>query len=393
MKAAIIVPPSEFLDDDKVFPPLGAYYIKRYIEENSDHQVTIFPNNKEYESIEQFDVIGFSVTTPQYSKAVDILNALPKYITTVVGGPHVHHYEVEEPWDHIIKGDGCKPFLDILNKREPQEDYDSSNQMPHRDKSLHMYGYWLNGRSATTIMTARGCPNGCAFCEDARTMVRLKSPKVVKQEIQECVDLGFQAIMFFDDLFCLNIKRVRDMCEVIKPFNIKFRCFAHARNFTEEMAKTLADAGCVEIGFGAETLDQDILDIINKQTTPEQIYKLIETAHKYKIRVKAFLMLGLPGETIESAKKMEDFVLNSGVDDFDVTVYYPYKGTHIADHINDYDLEIIDRWSTGYYKGKLGEAECIVETYEMRWLDILVWKERIYSHNKRFKKPSKLKVG
>ena len=41
MKAAIIVPHSEFLDNDKVFPPLGALYIKRYVEDNSDHQVII----------------------------------------------------------------------------------------------------------------------------------------------------------------------------------------------------------------------------------------------------------------------------------------------------------------------------------------------------------------
>jgi radical SAM superfamily enzyme YgiQ (UPF0313 family) len=392
MKAAIIVPPSEFLDSDKVFPPLGAYYIKRYVEENSDHTVTIFPTNDQFRSIEQFAVIGFSVTTPQYSKAVDVLNTLPKYITTVVGGPHVHHYEVKEPWDYIIKGDGCKPFLDILNGKKPQEAFDSNNQMPHRDKSLHMYGYWLNSRAATTIMTARGCPNGCGFCEDARTLVRLKSPRVVKQEIQECIDLGFKAIMFFDDLFCLNIKRVRDMCEIIKPFNIKFRCFAHARNFTDEMAKILADAGCVEIGFGAETLDQDILDTINKKTTTEQIYELIETAHKHNIRVKAFLMIGLPGESVQSMSKTEDFVLTSGVDDFDVSIYYPYKGTYIADHIDEYDLSVCDKYSIGWYKGKKGKSECVIETSGLFSWQIERWRERIYSHNKRFK-PLKLKVG
>ena len=134
------------------------------------------------------------------------------------------------------------------------------------------------------------------------------------------------------------------------------------------------------------------MNTINKQTTPEQIYELIETAHKYNIRVKAFLMLGLPGETIESAKKMEDFVLNSGVDDFDVTVYYPYKGTHIADNIDEYDLYIRNGYSCGYYKGKEGHSECVVGTSELHPAQIEMWKDRIYSHNKRFK-PSKLKVG
>jgi anaerobic magnesium-protoporphyrin IX monomethyl ester cyclase len=385
MKAAIIVPPSDFLDDDRVFPPLGAYYIKRYVEENSKHTVTIFSNDEMF-NIENFEVIGFSATTPQYSKALYMMNILPPWITTVIGGPHVHHYSTEKDlWDYVITGDGCKSFLDILNGRYPEEKLDDKNQLPHRDESFHRYKYYLDGNPTTVIMTARGCPNGCAFCEDARTNVRLKNPEIVKQEIQECVDLGFSGIMFFDDLFCLNLKRVRELCAVIKPFNIKFRCFAHAMNFTDEMAKMLADAGCVEIGYGAECLDQDILDTINKQTTVKQIYKLVNTAHKYGIRVKAFLMLGLPGETKESARKMEEFVMTSGVDDFDVSIYYPYKGTYIADHIDDYDLIIEKGYSSGFYKGKLGYAECVVRTPALSASEIKQLREKIYSHNKRFK--------
>ena len=92
--------------------------------------------------------------------------------------------------------------------------------------------------------------------------------------------------MFFDDLFCINTKRVKKLTEVIKPFNIKFRCFAHARNFTEKMAEMLSDAGCVEIGYGAESMSQGVLDSINKRTTVQQNYDLIKIAHKYGIRVK-----------------------------------------------------------------------------------------------------------
>lgn len=391
MKALIIIPPSEFLDNDKVFPPLGAYYIKRYVEENSEHTVDILHGRPEFlpglmKGI--YEIIGFSATTPQYKEAVRIMKYLPSWIPTVIGGPHVHHYPVgQDPWDYIVKGDGCKSFLDILNNHIPMGEPDDKNQMPCRNKKLLEYKYFLGGELTTTIMTARGCPNSCAFCEDANTKVRLKDPETVRQEIQECVDLGFGGIMFFDDLFCLNMKRVRELCAVIKPFKIKFRCFAHARNFNDEMALLLAEAGCVEIGYGAECLDQEILDKIKKGSTVEQIYELIRIAHKYNIRVKAFLMLGLPGETLESAQRIEDFVLNSGVDEFDVTVYYPYKGTHIADNIDEYDLFVDNSNSCGYYKGKEGYAECIVRTSDLSAQEIKYWRERIYAHNKRFKSP------
>jgi anaerobic magnesium-protoporphyrin IX monomethyl ester cyclase len=383
MKAIIVVPPSTFLDNDKVFPHLGPYYIKRYVEEHSSHNVKIV-----YKAPWDFsgaDIIGFSATTPQYKEALKLAQSVD--VKTILGGPHAHHYEIKDRiWDYIIKGDGCKPFLNILNQKEPGNELDDPDQLPHRDESLHDYKYLLDGQPTTVILTSRGCPNKCAFCEDAGKPVRMKSPLAVKREIQECVNLGFSGIMFFDDLFCLNEARVKNLTDIIKPFNIKFRCFAHARNFSEKMAKMLFDAGCVEIGYGAESLSQKILDTVNKHTTVQQNYDLVKIAQKYGIRVKAFLLLGLPGESKESASAMEKFVVESGIDDFDVSIYYPYKGTQIADNIEKYDLYIKDNETIGYYKGKCGSAECSVETSLLTNQEIGGWHDRIYAHNKRWKK-------
>ena len=388
MEAVIVVPPSDFLDNDKVFPHLGPYYIKRYVEENSNHKVYINFKTPYDSHFDDVDIIGFSSTTPQYSYVREIVKNIFHEKTTVIGGPHVQHYSIEKPdlWDYIITGDGCKPFLNILNGYDPGNALDDPNQLPHRDESLHEYKYFLDSNPTTVIMTSRGCPNKCAFCENACTPIRLKSPSFVKKEIQECVELGFTGIMFFDDLFCINIKRVRELCKVIKPFGIKFRCFAHARNFTTEMASILSDAGCVEIGYGAEHADQEMLDLINKRVSVEQIYGIVNIAHRYNIRVKAFLLLGLPSETHQTAKGVEDFVLTSGIDDFDVTIYYPYRGTQIADNIENYDLFIENGNTIGYYKGKGGTAECSVRTSALSTQEILAWRERIYSHHKRWKK-------
>ncbi len=385
MKSVIIIPPSSFLDDYKVFPQLGPYYIKRYIEEHSDHKVDLldgFPDD-----VSNWDVIGYSVTTPQYPSALShALKIKNQKKTLVVGGPHCKKYPVEGPWNFVVKQDGCKPFLNILNGCLPGDEPDDPDQLPYRDETLHTYHYFLDGWKTTVIMSSRGCPNHCAFCEDAGVKVRLKSPAALDRELCECVNLGFRAIMFFDDLFCINIHRVKSLCEVIRKYNLKFRCFAHARNFSGEMAKVLADAGCVEIGYGAEHASQKILDTVEKRTTTAQNYQLIKIAHEYGIRVKAFLLLGLPGETNETAGELEKFVLTSNVDDFDVAIYYPYRGTKIADNLEKYDLKIVEDNPFGYYKGKCGFAECITRTSGLTREELMTWRDRIYSHNKRWKK-------
>lgn len=389
MKSVIIIPPSSFLDSDRVFPHLGPYYIKRFVEENSTHKVFISYREPYDINFDEIDIVGFSSTTPQYPSVLNILKIVPKNCITVIGGSHAKNYPIEEDkiWDYIIKGDGCHPFLNLLNGNELGNELDDPNQLPHRDRSFFDYKYYLDGNPTTVIITSRGCPNSCAFCEHANTLVRLKKPEYVKKEIQEIVKLGFTGIMFFDDLFCLNTKRVRNLCAIIKPFNIKFRCFAHARNFNEEMACLLADSGCIEIGYGAEHVVQKILDTVNKRTSTKQNYEIINIAHRHGIRVKAFLLLGLPGENNATAKELEKFVLTSGIDDYDVGIYFPYKGTTIADNIDAYDIFLETKNNAlGYYKGKLGFAECLVHTSEITSNELKMWRERIYSHNKRWNK-------
>jgi radical SAM superfamily enzyme YgiQ (UPF0313 family) len=232
-------------------------------------------------------------------------------------------------------------------------------------------------------MTSRGCPNRCAFCEDAGTKVRLKNPATVKQEIGECIDLGFTGIMFFDDLFCINKKRVEQLCEVIAPFDIKFRCFAHARNFTDEMAHMLGASGCVEVAFGAESMHQQVLDIIGKRTTVAQNYKIVQTAHNAGIRVKAFTMLGLPGDCEEAAEALEKFVLQSGIDDFDVSIFYPYRDTYLAKHAKEFGINVDESGTDGYYKMKGGFSERAVSLWNFPADRIKYWQDRILKHKRR----------
>jgi len=379
--AQIIIPPSPFLTNDWVFPPLGSLYIKRFCEERSlgEMRINVVQIGKKGVKLDHSLPTGFSCTTPQYAGAL-----AAKFLFTgkkIVGGPHCAHYDVsKDGWDFVIKGDGCHAFYSILRGLPITNTLDSPDQLPYRDESLHKYKYLLDGNPTTVIMSARGCPNGCYFCEDAGTAVRLKSPMAVKKELKECVRLGFTGIMFFDDLFCINPRRVEKLCEVIEPFKIKFRCFAHARNFSNEMAATLKDAGCVEIGFGAESASQRVLDNINKRTTVQQNYEIVKLAHTHGIRVKAFTMLGLPGDDEESAAALEKYVTTSGVDDFDVSIYMPYQGTYIAEHAAELGYEFTTQDGIcGYYKGKDGSSECAVSLKGFPLDRIKYWQERIIS--------------
>ncbi len=56
---------------------------------------------------------------------------------------------------------------------------------------------------------------------------------------------------------------------------MKFRCLTRANTFEKITARVLSENGCLEVGFGAESGSQKILDIINKKITVEQIKRTI----------------------------------------------------------------------------------------------------------------------
>lgn len=413
----LICPRSSFLDSDKVFPPLGILYLKALLDQHN--YPCSYTDDFDIQNLEKYDNIttyAISCTTPQFPEAVKILKGIKqKYPCkkVVIGGPHATYYTdvcVDAGFDHIIKGvDGEKGFLELLegnNNKIIESQKLSVEEMnnlprPFREKEfLTRYHYTLLDRDnktpimATTIMTSRGCPMGCRFCENARTGVRLYDSKRISEEIEDVLNMGFKAIMFFDDIFALSLNRVKEMTAILQKHDVKYRCFAHSHTFNEEMAKLLVNSGCVEIGFGAESGSDEILKNINKITNVENHKRLLNICHNFGIRTKAFLMLGLPGENFETIAQTEKFIawgMESGkLSDFDLGIYYPYRNTQIH---TDYffgispkdDIYISNTESIGVYKGKNGMAESIVGTKNLTPEDIRNEKDRIFNkYNKNY---------
>jgi anaerobic magnesium-protoporphyrin IX monomethyl ester cyclase len=400
---------SPFLDDSKIYCPLANLYLKSYINKYlPDVSVTI--GDDEYDlndlsHMEPFDAIGISVMTPQRQEAVALARAI-KYRwpakTVIVGGPHVRHYchqlYEESSYDYLVPMDGERALVMILSGRattrivrdiltrdevaaQPRPDRSSPNAI----EVLRKYHYFLGEREATTMMTARGCPEQCTFCEDAMTQVRSSSLENIHDQLNDIVHLGYRGVYIFDDLFTMSIRKIRPICDQFSKFDLVYRCNAQARYFTkwgDEMAKLLAETGCYEIAFGAESGSQKIIDNIRKRCTIEQNYKTVEYAKKHGLIVKAFILIGLPGETWQTLKETESFIRDSGCDDYQIAVYMPFKGTKIREAIDSeepIDISLspagIDGEISGAYGIKGGETAYEVRTSELSTDDLKSFRE------------------
>ena len=173
---------------------------------------------------------------------------------------------------------------------------------------------------------------------------------------------------------------IQALSKSIKKHNIYYRCFGHANRMTEEMCQLLADSGCIETGFGAESGSQKILDITKKRTTVKMNQDYVNLCNRHGIKVKAFLMLGLPGEnqqTVAETRGFLDFLTSKRftsrlgkeiTNDFDMTLFFPYKGTAIRRALDqgsgEFDLYFTKSAddAMGVYKGKDGMSDPVLRT-------------------------------
>jgi len=473
-KVLISTMDSPFLDSDRVFPYLGVLYLLsmakslglkvKYIQKpgNAVRDLQSFDvfytNSVEFRDIYSyncFDVIALSVLTPQGQQAKRLLQkikSLDKNKIVIIGGSHATYYSDEciaAGYDIIVQGEGERIFRYLLEgdieavRRYVRNDTMDSSMvlvdrlpkevmnsfpLPLREKDyIGGYKYELEGRWATTMVNSRGCPMGCKFCEHSKTGGRWYSPDHFEKELISIMDIRLNAIMIFDDLFAISSKALRPYAEILKKYHksrkLVYRCFGHARSVANdpELAAMLSESGCVEVGFGAESGCQKILDTIAKRTTVEMAKDFIEQCISKNIKVKAFFMVGLPGETHDTIRETYEFIKYyrmkyPSMFDFDAAVFFPYKGTLIGDAMRLKDGEAIhngreiitnktfnlrlipglswedvDNGSYGAYKKKGGDSDMLTETYDHSRNKVLLkaeemgeYKEKIMHFSRRY---------
>ncbi|MBF0421379.1 MAG: B12-binding domain-containing radical SAM protein [Magnetococcales bacterium] len=400
------------MDSDRVMPPMGIMALHAYLKGSGiESSIEIDFDFEHVEKYIDYSHLCISCMTPQKDQAYHILHLSRQFlpeICVVIGGPHASHYLEEcrsQPFDHIVVGDGELALEEILTgragtqrvlERPVTEKQMNTFPIPYREKSfLNHYEFYFQGVRASTLLTSKGCPMSCTFCEDARTKVRMYTPEYVGRQIEDIKNAGYQGVMFFDDVMTLSKKRVYDLTQEIVKHDILYRCFGHARTMTNEIADMLQQSGCIETGVGMETGSQRILDTVMKKTTVAQNRQYVLTCNARGIRVKAFFILGLPGETRETIAETEQFLQflmaqkligHHGKvihNDFDMTIFFPYSGTEIRRRMDAGAMDVDLMFTTnpdlkyGFYKGARGSSEIVVRTSGLSAEDLRETQQRL----------------
>ena len=241
MKILLIHPKSNLQKSGHTQIPLGLAYIVSYLKEKSNHKIKVFDEPAEKESLKKIvdrfkpDIIGVSFTALSAGGAYRIVKKFKNKAIFVAGGAYASFSPEEvlgNGFDYIVYGEGEKTFLQLVNRIDKKRKIDSQkgiiyykenkviknspqpliknlNSLPFPARDLFpMKKYEDFG----TIMTARGCPFNCLFCNSRKfwqQKYRSRSISNIYKELEELVRKYKKKYIFFmDDTFTIDKKKV-----------------------------------------------------------------------------------------------------------------------------------------------------------------------------------------
>lgn len=350
LKVLLISPNVEFLPDP-VFP-IGLACIAGTLKKNQipfevldlcftddyeqaiESAITSFGPNIVGLSIRNIDNVSYPAYTSYLAFYRQIIQTIRKHSTAfiVLGGsgftllPDAVMKYLEA--DIGIQGEGEAEFIQLIEDLEnkdtpPPGAYNTSlniinnlDNLPAPDRSCFDSQAYLTYGGMGNIQTKRGCPFQCVYCTypiiEGKNM-RLRNPNSVCHEIETMVADGVDTIFFVDNEFNYPMNHALDICKEIKKrkIDLQWGCYANPSYVTTELVYLMRDAGCTGIEFGCDAACPQMLVNMGKNFTVDDIKTASSICNEVDIPFCHSLLLGGPGETMDTVKATFDTVLQT----------------------------------------------------------------------------------
>ncbi len=402
----LVITPSVFLLDERVFMSLGILRIAAVLEAHGvGVEVLDLSGVQNYEEVSRLHAsassathYGITATTPQMPAAVKIRAAIREArpdATAILGGPHVTLANaaakaerrlgvegrahaalgvLQDAFDVLVAGDGEQAIFEALKPNaptlidadEPRSPLFLTNAsltalpLPARHLvDVDSYRYVIDGRRALSLIAQLGCPFECGFCggraSPSLRRVRTRTVDSIVAELSMLYEqYGVTGFMFYDDELNVNpgmvtlMRAIRGAQERL-GVDWRLRGFVKAELFTDEQAAEMYAAGFRWMLTGFESGAPRILTNINKRASRDDNTRAMEIAARAGLKVKALMSIGHPGESAETVRETHDWLLETAPADFDVTLITTYPGTPYYDQAVPHE-HLPDVWSYTYKK-------------------------------------------
>lgn len=276
-------------------------------------------------------------------------------VFSVFGGPHLTYSPeiINEPGvDGVCIGEGDYALLDMVDnlaKGRPVTNIENwwirqdgrvfknparplirdLDILPFGDRKLFPVSY------LAFVLTARGCPYRCSFCQPRAPFRRRSVDNVIEELRQLKSDTNARFIYFVDMTFNISGPWLNEFSEKYrKEIGLPFHCRIRADLVTAENTKCLKGAGCFSVGMGIETANDYLRNnVLNKAVSKDEIISAAKIIRKNKIRLLTFNIIGIPLGSLENDFETLKLNIECRPDYAKVEPLFIYKGTDIYNFV------------------------------------------------------------
>jgi radical SAM superfamily enzyme YgiQ (UPF0313 family) len=296
------------------------------------------------------DVVGVTVLMDKYGPSGHAVARIAKEIgaKVVMGGVYAsmnaEQIAEDRNIDCIVKGEGEYLLRDILLRKTdgrilqaprigdldalPRPAYDlidwpsyAKSAARHSVDAPPLFPY---GR----VVTSRGCPYGCCFCQVDQISGREFRPRSAENVLDEIAWLkgtyGIRSLIFDDDNLLFDRKRAESIFRgmIDRGLTMPWVMIATAAfKLDRELIQLMAESGCVYVDVAIESGTERVLHhIIHKPVDLKYAKMVVRMLQRVGIYVAANFVIGFPTETLDEIRKSLAF---AGELDADYTKIFP----------------------------------------------------------------------
>lgn len=306
-------------------------------------------------------IIGFGVyiwNVVETTEVVALLKTVRPDVRIVLGGPEVS-YECDSQRivalaDYLITGQGDLKFAELCAKllagEAPAKIIDAP--VPKMSDLALPYREYTDADIAHRLIyveASRGCPFKCEFC--LSSLDKTAWPFELERflgELDTLHERGVRHFKFVDRTFNLNVKasqRILDFFLERIDRDPKRPLFVHFELIPDHLPDGLKESiakfpnGSLQFEIGIQTLNPDVQKNVSRKQDEASTFENLRWLREHtQAHLHVDLIVGLPGETLESFARGFDTLIALNPHEIQVGILKRLRGTPISRHTESFEM-------------------------------------------------------
>jgi anaerobic magnesium-protoporphyrin IX monomethyl ester cyclase len=222
----------------------------------------------------------------------------------------------------------------------------------YRAHNWQCFGALETRQPYASIYTSLGCPYKCAFCcinaPFGTNRYRMRSAKAVAAEIDLLHNTyGVKTIKIVDEMFVLNERHVRAICEALieRDYGLNIWAYARVDTVKPDMLLLLRRAGIRWLALGIESGSEHVRDGAEKSFSQQDIIDVVRRIQAAGINVIGNFIFGLPDDDRASMQQTLDLALELNCEFVNFYSAMAYPGSPLYHEALAKGWKLPERWS------------------------------------------------